>query len=337
MSGIKGERKVASACVEDAAAMFVQRTCGDWSAEDQATLNERLATDADFAQAFAGVAGSWQSAAAHAETPEILEIRESAIAWLRRENVQRWQGKSRRPYRARVAIAAAIVVAVACVGALLSPDIFNPNAYSTGIDQQRQLILADRSLAKLDAATRMRVEYSNTARRIRLLEGQAQFSVAKDAARPFIVQVGDRSIVALGTVFTVEYVDQKVHVATMEGKVAVLPAQSSAAAVPVGAGEELRIDSDGKAVVTSKADLAAATAWLQGSVIFRDEPLGEAARRMNRYSHLHVRITDPALAALRISGVFQSGDTVGFARSVEGYYPVAEARTDSRTLSLQLK
>src|SRR5260370_8546183 len=87
--------------------------------------------------------------------------------------------------------------------------------------------MEDHSRIALDTATRLKVRYTDDARIVQLQEGQAQFSVAKDRARPFKVLAGDRTIIAIGTVFTVEYVDRKVHVAMMEGKVAVVPAESA--------------------------------------------------------------------------------------------------------------
>jgi transmembrane sensor len=105
----------------------------------------------------------------------------------------------------------------------LSPYGYAPGRYHTGIGEQRVVDLEDDSRIVLDAATRLRVRFTSDARVVELQDGQAQFSVAKDPTRPFKVEAGGRTIVAVSTVFIVEYVDSQVRVAMMEGKVAAIP------------------------------------------------------------------------------------------------------------------
>src|SRR6202044_177715 len=132
----------------------------------------------------------------------------------------------------------------------LSPYGYTPGQYHTGIGEQRVVDLEDHSRIVLDATTRLRVHFTPDARIVELQDGQAQFSVAKDPTRPFKVEAGGRTIVAVGTVFTVEYVDRQVHVAMMEGRVAVVSTaiQATTSVNPVSgegisliAGEELRV------------------------------------------------------------------------------------------------
>ncbi len=105
---------------------------------------------------------------------------------------------------------------------LWAPFGFRPGEYRTQVAEQRVIELEDYSRIALDADTRLKVRFSRDARTVRLLEGQAEFSVARDAGRPFKVQVGERTIVALGTKFTVEYIDREFNVAMSEGRVAVI-------------------------------------------------------------------------------------------------------------------
>ena len=53
--------------------------------------------------------------------------------------------------------------------------------------------------------------------------------------------------------------------------------------------------------------------WREGKVIFRTEQLGDAVRRINRYSQIQIEIDDLSLASRPISGVFETGDTQGTA------------------------
>src|ERR1700722_19859422 len=185
------------------------------------------------------------------------------------------------------------------------------------------------------------------ARTIEVTQGQAQFNVVHDPTRPFKVIVGGHTIVDVGTVFTVEYVDHTVQLALIEGKVAVLTQEESSdtsaqapsdtktriqgglgatGAAPdtieLTAGEGLRFAQNGKATVTPKADIEAATAWREGKVIFHEEPLREAAPRLKRYSQIQLQIDGEALANLSVTGVFEAGDSRNFAEAVQAYLPV---------------
>jgi transmembrane sensor len=329
-----------------ASELFVQRLHGEWLAEDQDALERRLSIDPEFAGAYQRVQASWGALDRHAESAEVMAYREEALSFARHSNARRWFKRSFTTGRARAAAALIGVAFLLGVAWELSPYAYVRGQYRTGIGEQRIIDLEDHSTIALDAATRLRVRYTPDARVVELLEGQAQFSVTKDPARPFKVEAGGRSIVAVGTVFTVEYVDSQVHVAMMEGKVAVVPtvdpatSPSDSAAregISLSAGEELRVSRDGRSTVTAKADLEAATAWREGKVIIRSEPLGDAVQRMNRYSRLKIKIDDAALAAKNVSGVFAAGDTRGFVRAIELYLPVEAEYPDSDTVNLRLK
>jgi transmembrane sensor len=348
--------------IEEAASeTFVRRLHGECTPADLVALEARLKRDPAYADAYLRVKAAWDSLDTYAEAPELMAYREQAIAYARDANADRWLKASRytwNPWR-NTAVAAGIALAIAA-GWILSPYGYRPGQYHTDVGEQRMVELEDHSRIALDTATRLKVRYTDDARIVQLQEGQAQFSVAKDRARPFKVVAGDRTIIAIGTVFTVEYVDRKVHVAMMEGKVAVVPAESahpgntrpsssSSSALSDGdggdrnatieliAGEELRIGRDGESTVTPQADIEAATAWREGKVIIRRETLGDAVRRLNRYSRRQIQIDDAALAAKLISGVFEAGDTPGFVSAVQRYLPVTVDESASRTIKLKLQ
>ena len=328
---------------EEASDTFVQRLHGEWRAADQAALEARLERDPAYADAYRRVQESWGALDAHAESAEVMRYREEAIAYARRSNARRWfkaHTYARSGWRAAAAVfGVSLLLGIAWQ---LSPYGYAPGWYRTGIGEQRVVDLEDHSRIVLDAATRLRVRFTPDARIVELQDGQAQFSVAKDPTRPFKVEAGGRTIVAVGTEFTVEYVDSQVHVAMMEGKVAVVPTVVPAGA-PIGegisltAGEELHVSRDGHNTVTPKADLAAATAWREGKVVMRAESLGEAVERMNRYSRVKIEIDDAALAEKHMSGVFEAGDTQGFVSAIQQYLPVTVDYEDAHTVKLRLK
>lgn len=312
---------------QEAGDVFVERIHGEWTAQKQAELERRLASEPSFADAYWRIVESWATLDTYANVPEVTACREEAIAYARRVTVRRWT-QLHKSGLWRVAAAVAGALAALVIAWQLSPYGYQPGRYRTGIGEQRMVELEDHTRIALDAATSLRVRYSRRERIVQLTEGQAQFSVAKDLSRPFKVQVGSHTIVALGTVFTVDYADGEVRVAMIEGKVALVAdhaesAQGKTAPIELSAGEELRMNEAGSGPIISKADLEAATAWREGNVIFRGETLEQAVRRLSRYSRVRIEIEDRSLAAERISGVFEARDTQGFVSAVRQYLPVA--------------
>ncbi|HMH28619.1 MAG TPA: FecR domain-containing protein [Steroidobacteraceae bacterium] len=326
--------------------MILHRREASWGAADQIALDARLAGDPKFAEAFRQTQESWEAVGRHATSPELLALREQAIARARQASARRWSlpGARSRNF-GKWAAAAAILIACGTLWQL-SPYGYESGFYKTGLGEQKVIELSDHSHITLDARTRLRVRFSADARIVQLLEGQAQFSVAKDPARPFKVQAGSKTIVAVGTVFDVEYVDSQVHVAMVEGKVAVLSqdqsesAGGSKASIPssieLSAGEALAVRSDGASTVSPKADIEAATAWRQGKVIFRDQSLAEAVHRLNRYSRQQVIVDDPTLAQMKVTGVFDAGDAQAFAEAMQAYLPVV-ADSSQSPIHLRMK
>jgi transmembrane sensor len=219
---------------EQAANTFVQRLRGEWTEQEQAALEARLERDPAYADAYRRVEESWGELDTYAETPEIIARREKSLVYARRANARRWLTNRSSVRGWRLGMAATGVAALLVTAWQFSPYGYRPGLYHTDIGEQRLVDLEDHSRIALDAKTRLQVRYTQDARLVQLLEGQAQFYVAGDPARPFKVRVGDRTIIALGTVFTVEYVERSVRVAMMEGRVAVLSGKS-ASAQPRGA------------------------------------------------------------------------------------------------------
>jgi transmembrane sensor len=249
------------------------------------------------------------------------------------------------------AVAAALFVVVGLLPAVQTSLGLRSDSYATTIGEHRSIELEDGSHMVLDAMTRVRVRIDDDVREVDLLEGQAQFTVAKDVRRPFRVSAGSRTIVALGTEFNVEFTNDNVRLAMLEGRVAVVArdamferlstllhrnarasstsgldeaptAAKPATLIEVSAGEELRIDGRGRSTFIAEGDLAGALAWRQGKVVFHDETLSEAARRINRYSRQHIDVDDPALRDMRVSGVFAANDATAFAVALQAYLPV---------------
>jgi transmembrane sensor len=202
----------------------------------------------------------------------------------------------------------ALAAAVAIFAVALT-TWFSRNTYATDVGEQRSIVLADGSTVELNSRSRLRVRYSSSQRDVDLLEGQALFRVAHNAARPFVVHSGTADVRAVGTEFDVYKKRAGTVVTVVEGKVA-------AGGVFLSAGEQLTVAAGGPAPARHPPEtkgpqhdnVAAATAWTQRMLVFDSAPLTDVAEEFNRYNTRQLVIADPVAANFQISGMFSSVD-----------------------------
>jgi transmembrane sensor len=269
--------------------------------------------------------------------PEILELRRQALTRLRRS------GASRRGTRKMRALVAAAILAIGVLSAsALYLRLHLPTYYETDIGERRIIALPDGSRISMDSDTKVRVSYYKTARTITLDRGRSRFDVAHDPSRPFTVTAGSETVVAVGTSFNVERLQSTVLITLIQGQVVIKNAAPLVAAatganpkssISLKAGEQLVVSRNVQPAIVP-ADLQVVTAWEAGHLVFRDEPLGTAVARVNRYSP-HPVLIDPSIASIRISGVFNAGDTGSFVSAVTSYLPVQATTTGSNSILLQ--
>ncbi len=187
--------------------------------------------------------------------------------------------------------------------------------YSTSIGEQRTIALSDGSLVVLNTRTRVRVDYTTGVRNFYLTAGQAMFSVAHDASRPFRVHVDGGVIQAIGTKFDVRREANETSVAVVEGRVRVTPAivhdvfSTSVDDAPqrqLSAGEGLKVMNHGEMSAPTHINITQINAWQQRRLVFRDDTLSAIVAEFNRYNRDQMRIDDKALGEMRYSGVWDA-------------------------------
>lgn len=321
-----------------ASAWFGMLQRGGVSDDQLQAFQDWIVADPSHETAFQHVKESWTMVGAAAASPELMELRQAALSDARRTASLRWL---KRPWSAGVAAAAACMIAVIALSTLvLQPSQTQPEAplvYLTETGETLVVTLDDSSKVSLDAETELTVDYSSSARRIQLLAGQAYFEVSKDPARPFIVNIGDSSVQALGTSFNIDTHGATTVVTLIEGRVAVNPDQIANAAPlqTMDAGEQLTLQQDQVVRRETVGNTKKYTSWRQGKLIFEGEALGSVIEKMNRYAPTSIGIRDAGTSELLISGVFDVGDTSAFINALELYFGV-EAYMDPTTNQIVL-
>ncbi len=225
------------------------------------------------------------------------------------------------------AVAAAAAVMIGAFVFLSGPDvpaaIDSPaETYATAIGEQREVRLADGSAVTLNTASEIEVAVTPEARTVRLRAGQALFEVAPGEA-PFTVEAGAGRTTALGTVFDVRLNPDGFAVTLVEGSVSVAPAKEGEAHL-LKPGQQLR--ASGSGISLADIDTSLITSWQSGMLPFRDVTLAEAIAELNRYSTVQLVVTDPGLAAERLSGVFPAGKPDVFAETLAQFLPITAER-----------
>ncbi len=206
---------------------------------------------------------------------------------------------------------------------LLGPTIFAD--FTTGTGEQRTETLADGSTVRLNARTALSVDFTAGMRRLVLHCGQATFSVAHDAGRPFIVAAANGWTQAIGTVFDVDMRPAEVVVTVLEGTVAVSTEEAAGERVMAGADHQVRYAEDYAAQV-GPVDAESETAWRRGKLIFNGKPLGDVVAEIRRYRGGEIVILGDRLRVLKVTGVFDLSDPEAILRTIETTLPVRITR-----------
>jgi transmembrane sensor len=236
------------------------------------------------------------------------------------------RGPGRRMW---IGAAAAIAASPAVVVGLgLQPGAVASQTYETQLGQTRDMTLADGTHIRLNAASKITVSLGRDARRVQMADAEAVFDVTHDTKRPFLIGVGDRQIRVVGTQFNLRHRADQVDLTVSRGTVEVRPADAlDAQPTRVTVGQELTHTEGQAAQLLKVADPAQSFAWINGQLIYKDQPLSEVAADLSRRFAVPVRTADARTAALRFSGVLVTDNEPDVLRRLAAYAPVRIERT----------
>lgn len=182
--------------------------------------------------------------------------------------------------------------------------------YATATGEQRELLLDDGTRITMNTATALNVRFDAGQRRIDLHRGEIMIATGADQQRqpfrPFVVTTAQGTARALGTRFVVYQHDAHTQVQVYEGAVEMRPRQRADAPRRVDAGQQA-----GMTVQAADAPRPLAPqppAWLRGVLEAEQMRLQDFLAELERYRRGVIHC-DPALADLRVSGVYPLADT----------------------------
>lgn len=178
----------------------------------------------------------------------------------------------------------------------------------TATGERREVMLPDGTRLLLDSASAVDVRYDSAQRLLLLRAGQILVTSGHlhGESRPLIVQSAQGRARALGTRFSVRQEEGATTVAVTEG--AVEFAGRGGVSRVLAAGEWARLGPAGFDAQPRALDEETALAWTRGQILADGMRLDAFLAELGRYRPGLLQC-DPAVGALRISGVFPVADT----------------------------
>ncbi|MDR1720593.1 MAG: FecR domain-containing protein [Dysgonamonadaceae bacterium] len=162
--------------------------------------------------------------------------------------------------------------------------------------------LADGTTVALNAESELRFPQTFTARKREVfLKGEAYFNVAKNNAKPFVVNVESVAVEVLGTQFNINAYPEHRRVATtlVTGSVRVTSSEANSSTVLLPNQQALCADDGIQVRTVNPADFVS---WTHGRFYFEKMPLADILLQMERWYDIHFIWTDEALKTYTFNG-----------------------------------
>jgi ferric-dicitrate binding protein FerR (iron transport regulator) len=181
---------------------------------------------------------------------------------------------------------------------------------------KRGVSLPDGSRVTLNAGSSLSHPRRKGGTRKVRLTGEAFFEVTHDPASPFVVETDGMDITVLGTKFNVSAFPDETRraVSLVEGRVRVEPTvtinRRRGGAVTLEAGQQFSLDMLTGETVVGLFSAGAITGWMREWLAFEDEPLGLAAKELERRFGVKVAFSDDTLKARIVNARFEHEESL---------------------------
>lgn len=165
--------------------------------------------------------------------------------------------------------------------------------------------LPDGTLVWLNDGTTIRYPESFSGKKREVyIDGEAYFEVKSNPQNPFVVANPMMNTVVTGTRFNLNaYSADKYFEATLvQGKVNLKKNNQTFEMKP---GEQVQFDAQNEKIVQKNIATENATAWIDGKLIFTDEKLEIAIKKLGRWYNVEIILADQTLNDYLLTGTFR--------------------------------
>jgi transmembrane sensor len=332
-SASENEPTGGEAIAAEAAAWLARRDRGFTAGEQDAYL-DWLRADARHSLAVSRLEAAWHTldqlqewrpADGDRPNPDLLAVRPRRV-------LRRWF--------APLAVAATFAVGF-MVFSPLWKSYRNAEVTTAVVRLSEMRTLPDGTVVELNRGAEISIDFSGPERLVRLLQGEAHFTVAKMGPnRPFTVMAGNVRVRAVGTVFNVRMLSESVDVLVTEGKVRIDPPGSVDPGFPLvlnarmlDAGQRASVNlaepspAPPTVVDATPAEIEETLRWQGLRLVFRETPMADVIEQFNRHGSSTFVLADRDLASIRIEGNFRADNAEAFVRLLQEVFTV-EATPD---------
>ena len=173
--------------------------------------------------------------------------------------------------------------------------------------KRTQITLSDGSKVWLNSGSKLVYPANIEEQRTVYIEGEAIFEVTHSEKHPFLVVTKDFEIKVLGTVFNVSaYPDDMISSTVLEkGKIELAPTQKNLfnkKKLTILPGTMAVFNPTEKAFHQQKVNASNYMSWRDGYFIFKDEPLENIIKKLERYYNVEIVIQNKNLGKEEFSG-----------------------------------
>lgn len=219
-------------------------------------------------------------------------------------------GAARRSLWRRLWVPALLMVVV--VGLIWSPNLLRPpppawTVYGNVKGDIRRIVLADKSVLRLNGASQVRVVYEDDDRRVGMGQAEAAFTMTPNPDKPFRISSGDRVIEMDGGEINIlreaNQAGARTTLTIRSGQARIYPVDRAAEGLSAGPGQQVGWTDGQDPPSVRPVNAANAFAWESHRLAYDKAPLSEVVADLNRYVARPIRIIDPAVAQMAYSGV----------------------------------
>lgn len=207
---------------------------------------------------------------------------------------------------------------------------------STQPGMRTSLTLPDNTEVWLNTGSTLKfpIQFDKKERRV-VLNGEAYFKVESDDKHPFIVNVNNMDVIAVGTEFNVEsYSEDSISAVTlMDGKVNVsFLSSDEKKLITMKPNQRFVLNSN-----TFQYDLTETNAfdwqqWKDGVLVFRDESLENVFKRIARSFNTNIIIKDKSISNQSLRATFRNESLDKILQLIEKTSPIKYVRNTNETI-----
>jgi len=201
---------------------------------------------------------------------------------------------------------------------------------------KRLLVLPDSTKVWINSECTLKypVHFIGKTRTVYLV-GEAYFEVTKDAAHPFIVSTPEMNVRVLGTGFNVSAYPaaKQVSATLVHGSILAYHVNANGrieSKVILSPGERSVFKMKKNVFTVKKVDPRVYTSWKDGRLVFKDTPLSEIMKRINRWYNVDMTANDKTIEQFNYTVNFENDSLPAVLKVLEEMTPIRITLSGSR-------